>query len=411
MQQFTPDFFKNNRKELLQRTDTKLIVVAANAELQRSGDTPFPFRQDSNFWYLTGINEPNYVLVISPKATFLIRPNRHWVKDIFDGVVTDAELMKLSGIEKIVDARKGWLKLTQLLNDTKQVATLFPMVDRHFNITANPARRQLIQKMRRRVPALHMDDIRLELARMRMIKQEPEIAAIQAAIDATNQTLKQVFKTKWQKQYTYAYEIEADVNAGFRKNGAEGVAFPTIIGIGKDTCQIHPTKNNSKLTKGELLLFDLGAEYNNYSADISRTLPISAKMTKRQREVFEGVEEVTDYALSILKPGILVREYEKQIEEYMGTVLKNLGLIKRLNRRNIRKFFPHATSHSLGLDTHDAADYSVLLAENMILTVEPGIYIAKENIGIRIEDDYIITKDGVRNLSSDLPRDFGSTTM
>ncbi len=410
-QNFPSTFFKGNRKWLLKNVETKLIVITANNELQRSGDGSFPFRQDSNFWYLTGIDEPNFILVITEREEYLIKPNRHWVKDIFDGAISDKDLAKSSGISQILENRKGWQKLTKQLNVNKKVSTLFPMQDRHFNITANPARRQLINKMRRRVPAMHMDDIRLVMARQRMVKQDPELKVIQKSIDITCDSLLEVFSKKWQGEYVFEYELEADINAGFRKRGAETVAFPTILAVGKEACQIHPMKNDKKLKTGELLLFDLGAEYSNYGADISRTLPINGKMSTRQKEVFDGVYEVYSFALDQLKPGVLIREYEQTIEAKMGEVLKRLGVIKKLDRKHIRKHFPHATSHMLGLDTHDAADYAHPLEENMVMTVEPGIYLPGENIGVRIEDDVVITKTGVKVLSADLPIRLGQTKM
>lgn len=403
MSDFSSSFFVNNRKRLLQNVETKFIVVAANAELQRTGDSSFPFRQDSNFWYLTGIEEANFILVITPREEFLIKPNRHWVKDVFDGVVTDGSLSRASGITQILDSRKGWAKLTRLLNKDKKASTLFPMVDRHFGVTANPARRQLIQKMRRRVPALQVDDIRLIMARMRMVKQAPEIAAIKKAIAITNDTLKEVFVPEWYKKYKFEYEVEADIFAGFRKRGATALAFPILLASGKTACQIHPVDNDAPIVRKEMLLMDLGAEYQNYSSDISRTIPIGKKFSARQKQVFEAVQDVQNYAYSLLKPGVNIREYEQQIEEYMGETLKNLGVIKRLNRRNIRKYYPHATSHMMGLDTHDSADYGKVLEKSMILTVEPGIYLPNESIGIRIEDDVIVTKDGIQVLSDDLP--------
>lgn len=407
MSDFPQNFFVQNRRALLERVETKFIAIAANSELQRSGDSSFPFRQDSNFWYLTGIEQPNYILVITPKEEFLIKPNRHWVKDVFDGVITDASLSKSSGIAQILEARKGWQKLTKLLNEQKKVSTLFPMVDRHFNVTANPARRQLIQKMRRRAPALQADDVRRVMAQMRMVKQAPEIKAIKTAIQITSDTLKDVFQPEWYKNYKFEYELEADIFAGFRKRGATSLAFPILLATGKKACQIHPTENDSPLTRGQMLLMDLGAEYKNYSSDISRTLPIGKKFTARQKQVFEAVKELEEYAANLLRPGVYIREYEQIMEEKMGETLKNLGVIKRLTRRNIRKYYPHATSHMMGLDTHDSADYTKPLEKNMILTIEPGIYLPQENIGIRIEDDFIVTADGVESLTADLPTVLG----
>lgn len=403
MKDFNAEFFTNNRKRLLELAEKKFIVVAANSELQRSGDSSFTFRQDSNFWYLTGIEEANYVLVLTEKQEFLIKPNRHWVKDVFEGTVSDNAISKTSGISQILDTRKGWAKLTKMLNEDKKVSTFYPMVDRHFGITANPARRQLIQKMRRRAPALETNDIRLVMARMRMVKQPQEIAAIIKAISITSETLKDVFKPEWYKNYKYEYELEADIFAGFRRRGATALAFPTLLASGKKACQIHPSDNDAELKRGQMLLMDLGAEYNNYASDISRTIPIGKKFNTRQKEVFNAVLEVRDYAYGILKPGVNIREYEQLIEERMGEALKDLGVIKRLTRRNIRKYYPHATSHMMGLDTHDAADYSQTLEENMILTIEPGIYLPNESIGVRIEDDVIVTASGTETLGDDLP--------
>lgn len=400
---FSSDFFLRNRTKLHSRSQAKLVVIAANVELQRNGDVAYDFRQDSNFWYLTGIDEPNFVLVMSKNDTFLIKPTRHPVKDMFDGVVDDDELRRASGIDEILDERQGWQKLTSYLKKNKVVTTQLPMQDKHFNITGNPARQKLLSKMRRKIPGLHIKDIRTELAAMRMVKQDEELAVIQQAIDITCTTIQQLFVADWFKKFKAEYQIEAAIDAGFRARGASGNSFPSIVAAGTHACQIHHVKNDGLLSRDELLLVDVGAEVGNYAADISRTLPIGKTMSKRQNEVFSAVQDVQKYATSLLKPGVFIREYELEVEEYMGKTLKNLGLITKLDRKNIRKFYPHATSHMMGLDVHDAADYAQPLAENMVLTVEPGIYIPKEGLGVRIEDDVVVTSSGARVLSEKLP--------
>lgn len=400
---FTSKFFLGNREALLKNTDANLIVLAANVELQRNGDVAYPFRQDSNFWYLTGIEEPNFILVMSRQEIYLIKPARHTVKDMFNGTIDDHEIKQTSGIDTIFNEHQGWQKLSQQLRHYKTVATQLPMIDKHFDVTANPACQQLITKMRRCVTGLRVKNIRQTLARLRMVKQDAELAVIQKAIDITNKTIKQLFTGEWYVNLQTEYQIEAAVTSGFRANGANGNSFPSIIAAGKHACQIHYTKNNGQLKKGELLLIDVGAEVSNYAADISRTLPIGKIMRGRQKEVFDAVRDVQTYAYSQLKPGVSMRDCEQLIENYMGTVLRNLGLFRKATHRAIRRYYPHACSHMLGLDVHDAADYTQPLAVGMVITVEPGIYILEEGIGVRLEDDVVITNNGVQVLSKQLP--------
>jgi Xaa-Pro aminopeptidase len=277
------------------------------------------------------------------------------------------------------------------------------MQQRHFNLAMNPARSQLIAKMRRRRKGLIIEDLRLPLSQMRMVKQAPELKVLQRAIDITNETLLEIFKPGWNKKYKTEYELDADITAGFRRRQSPGHGFTPIIANGKKTCTIHPIDNDAQLEPNALLLVDLGAEFQNYTADISRTWPVNGTLSPRQRDVFEAVVDVQQYAYSLLKPGQNYLKYEKKVEDYMGKKLVELGLIKVPTRKNIRQYFPHRTSHSLGLDPHDPADYSGDIVENMVITVEPGIYIPEEGIGVRIEDDVLITKTGHKVLSAKLP--------
>jgi Xaa-Pro aminopeptidase len=155
-----------------------------------------------------------------------------------------------------------------------------------------------------------------------------------------------------------------------------------------------------------LLLIDVGAEFNHYAADITRTIAVSDKVSKRQRQVYESVHDVQQFAFGLLKEGLELRSYEEQIEHYMGEQLRVLGLISTIDKESVRKYYPHSTSHFLGLDPHDVGDYTLPLQENMVITVEPGIYIPEEGIGVRIEDDVVITKESYRNLSDNLPTTF-----
>jgi Xaa-Pro aminopeptidase len=211
-------------------------------------------------------------------------------------------------------------------------------------------------------------------------------------------------------KYAQEYEIEADLTRGFRRRGAMGHAFEPIVAGGERACTLHNVANNGQLSSDELLLLDVGAEVRHYAADITRTYSIGTP-SRRQQAVFDAVLEVQQFAFSLLKPGALLKENEQQIEQFMGEKLRELGLIKNIEHDEVRKFYPHSTSHFLGLNVHDIGDYSRPLEPGMVLTVEPGMYIPDEKIGVRIEDDVLITDDGYEILTDRLPRSLGSSTI
>ncbi len=399
---FTSTFFENNRRKLLETTDANLIVLAANGLLQRSADTTYPFRQDSNFWYLTGINEPDYVLVMSETATFIISPKRAEHRDLWDGSVDKKALKKYSGIEQIEEHHDGWIMLDLLLKKHKKVHTIAPAEAyfESFGFYANPARGTLLSALAKH-RKLEIVDIRKPLARLRQIKQPEELAALQAAIDITTKSLEKA-KKKLAKFKNEAV-LSADIGREFLVRGADGHAYQPIVACGSNAATIHYVDNNNKIEDNQLILLDVGAEVSNYSADITRTFAVS-KPSKRQQEVHAAVERVYHAALKLLKPGVNMRKYEASVDKIMAKELKKLGLIDDIeDKKKLKKYYPHLTSHFLGLDTHDAADYDQLLAAGMVLTVEPGIYIPEEGIGIRLEDDVLITETGTKVLSASLP--------
>lgn len=405
---FGSDFFAGNRERLRQMfTGTAPIVMTANGLLQKSSDEAFPFKQDSSFWYLTGIQDADVILVMDKGSEYLIVPDRDPVMEDFDGVLDKAEMVRRSGVDEALNSKDGWKKLTARIKKVQHVATLSAMpayVD-FFGMYTNPARRVLIERLKDINPALELLDLRQHLSRMRMIKQPIELDAIQKAIDITVETLREVVRpSRWAK-YAYEYEAEADITRGFRRRGASGHAFPSIVAGGLNACTLHCFGNNNALVSGELVVMDIGAEYGNYASDLARTVPVGGKLSHRQQQVFDAVCAAQDYAFSMLKPGLLLKEYEKQMENFIGEKLRELGLIKSIDKDTVRDgFFPHATSHFVGLDTHDAGDYNEPLRPGSVLAVEPGIYIKDEGIGIRIEDDVLITEEGHKVLSSRLPR-------
>ncbi|MGH7238616.1 MAG: M24B family metallopeptidase, partial [Candidatus Saccharimonadales bacterium] len=299
----------------------------------------------------------------------------------------------------------GWRYLKDALKKSNQVATLAasPSYERHHGLFANPTRARLIRKLKRLDSKLEITDLRRALAQMRVIKQPLEVAAIQKAIDITANGIEAVCSNL--TNYKYESEIEAELSRYFRLNGADGHAFLPIVAGGKNACTLHNIANNSKLNPGDLAVIDVGAEVDNYAADITRTLAIG-RVSKRQQQVYDAVLAAQNYALELLKPGVDFKIYETKVGKFLGDRLVELKLIRGSSDRNaVTKYCPHATSHFLGLDVHDVGDYLQPLKANMVLTVEPGIYIPEEDIGVRIEDDVIITEGGNRILSRDLPRE------
>ena len=403
--EFTSDFFSGNRARLRELfTGTAPIVITANGMLQRSGDSTYAFQQDASFWYLTGIDEPNIVLVMDKNKEYLIVPFREGARAAFDGHIEPESLSRQSGIDTVLPEKEGWKQLDSRLQRVKHAATIAapPLYIDAYSMFTNPARRRLMRRLKEQNADLELLDISEHIVRMRMVKQEPEIAPIQGAIDITIAALKDTLKPGKLTKYAHEYEIEAELSRGFRKRGARGHAFDPIVASGKNATTIHYLSNESPLSADELIVVDIGAELNHYAADITRTVALAAP-SKRQIQILDAVEQVQAYAYSQLKPGVLLKDYEVRIEQYMGEKLRELGLIKSIETAAVREYYPHAASHHLGLNVHDVGDRNLPLEKGMVITVEPGIYIPEEGIGVRIEDDVLITEDGIKVLSHTLP--------
>jgi len=401
---FAPEFFKQNRERLRTLfTGTAPIVIAANGQLQRNGDVSYKFRQDSNFWYLTGLTDPDLVLVMDKNKEYLITgADREPSKVVFDGQWDAEELARISGVDEIYDQKTGWKKLEGRLKKVQHIATLAaaPVYIEWHDMYSNPARARLIARMKDIAPEAELLDLRMHLARMRCIKQPVELEAMQRAIDMTVDTFKAVERKL--SKYNYEYEIEADITHGFRRRGALGHSFDPIVASGKNTCVLHYFRNDAPLEGSRMLYLDVGAEYELYAADIARTYFLG-EPNKREKQVYTAVAEAHTFGLGLIKPGVSIRENEKKMEQFIGEKLRELGLIKLIEREEVRKYYPHSLSHYLGLDGHDVGDYDRPLEPGMVLTVEPGIYIPAEGIGVRIEDDVLVTETGIQVLSSKLP--------
>lgn len=404
---FTSDFFAGNRRRLRELfTGTAPIIMTANGLLQRGADSTYAFAQDASFWYLTGIDEPDILLVMDKDSEYLIVPERDAHRMAFDGDITLSELSVRSGIKTVLNGVEGWDRLDRRLKKVKHVATLAaaPEYVAQYGMYTNPARSHLVQRLKAGRDDLELLDLSMHLVRMRMVKQAPELKAIQAAIDISSASIKAATAKPKRQRYAREFEIEAELTKGFRARGATGHAFEPIVASGKRACVLHNVANNGTLAADELVVIDVGAEVEHYAADITRTIAVG-QPSRRQQAVYAAVLDVQTFAMSLLKPGVLLKDYEQEIERYMGEKLRELGLIKSISHDEVRKYYPHATSHFLGLNVHDIGDYSRPLEPGMVLTVEPGIYIPEEGIGVRIEDDVLVTEKGIKVLTGKLSRE------
>jgi Xaa-Pro aminopeptidase len=401
---FNASFFTANRRALRERLNTSApIVLAAHGILQRNGDSAYPFQQDSNFWYLTGLEDPDLVLIMTVSGDYLIVPARNAVRQIFDGETDTAALTTQSGISSIENERTGWRRLQQEVATKLEtyVCGATALYDSGHGLWANPATHRLHRKLKRSYRDIKLFPIDSHLAALRVIKQPDELAAIQSAIDVTTETINSV--SSQLQSFTHEYELEAAISQGFRSRGASGHGFSPIVANGSHATILHNVANSGVLKSDALTVLDIGAEVDHYSADITRTLVVGLP-SLRQHAVYQAVLEVQDYALSLLKPNTLPYEYEKDVALFMGKQLRQLGLINRVDYASVRRYYPHSTSHFLGLDVHDVGNYREPLQTGMVLTCEPGIYIPEEGIGVRIEDDVLITSTGNQVLSAACPR-------
>lgn len=391
-------FFSNNRRRLADALNGGLIILGGYTRLQRSNDAAHPFTQEANFWYLCGIEEPDWTLVIDGSAdtSWLIMPDIDDVHRIFDGGLTADDAKTISGVTKVITATGGIELLRRLAKKHSLVYALNqPVHTEHFNFALNPSTIRNWSVLERTFNMVQ--DCRKELAILRSIKQADELKMIEKAVRVTVDAFLRLhdrFST-----YKNEYEIEADFGRDIRYHGASGCAYDSIVAAGINACTLHYSKNHDAIRSRQLVLMDMGAQYGGYAADITRTY-VKGEATKRQREIHATVEQAHHRIVGCIKPLLSIADYQRQVDEIMTDALKQLNLYK--DESSLRRYFPHAISHGLGIDVHDSLGSPHHFKENMVLTVEPGIYVPEEQIGVRIEDDILITSDGHRNLSARL---------
>jgi len=400
MKELGADFREGVREALVAQLHARPMVFTAHQQMQEKADMAYPFTQEASFLYLTGINEPDWMVLFDAKQWHLVRPEVSDVHALFDGTLPDDEARAVSGINSIVSAEEAKNLLIHLSDSHSAVATIgADPHQKHYDFSLNPAQKRLRTFLRRHFSEVM--DCRTELSRLRAIKQGEELVRQRSAIDTTVDAFKAV-KEKLPTM-RHEYEIEAYFNSAFRIKGAEGHAYAPIVAGGKNACTLHYGKNQAELPRNGLVLMDIGAQTFGYAADITRTYAIGSP-TERHIAVHAAVEKAHHKIIDLIKPELSFKAYSESVDEIMKDALESLGLLQdRTDTEAYRTYFPHAISHGLGLDVHESLGGYKEFQPGMVFTVEPGIYIPEEEIGVRIEDNILVTETGHKNLSAHLP--------
>jgi Xaa-Pro aminopeptidase len=410
-----PSIFINNRKRFTERMAKNAIAIFnSNDEMPANGDSLYPFQQNSDLFWLTGILQEDTMMILFPdnpdpkfrEVLVLVRPIE--LKEKWDGKRFRAEeAKKISGVETIVwlDTLEGllqpWIHIadTLYLNTNENDRKSTEILTREYRYA---------EEMKRKYPAHQFERSAKILKELRGVKTKEEIEVVQKAIDITQNAFERVLKVI--RPGIMEYEIEAEIVHSFLSQRSSGEAYDSIIASGDRARTLHYVANNQECKDGELVLMDFGARYGNYCADLTRTVPVNGKFTKRQAEVYNACLHLHDFAKSLLKPGISVVDYTDKVGEEATKTFIRLGIlgdadVKNEDRENraYRKYLYHGISHHLGIDVHDVGTRTEPLKPGMLLTVEPGIYIEQEQIGIRIENNVWITESGNKDLMANIP--------
>lgn len=409
------DIFVQNRKRFVAAMDKNSIAIFnSNDELPTNGDAIHTFKQNSDLFWLTGIDQEDSMVVLFPdnpdpkfrEVLVLVRPNE--MKEKWDGKRLRAEeARQISGIKTILwldslDAvLQTWIHLADNIylnsNENDRKANLVPVRDYRY-----------IAEMKARYPLHNYKRSARIMKELRGIKTAQEVEVLQKAIDITNETF--VDLLKFIRPGVMEYEIEAKIWEGFLKRRATRPGYNSIIASGDNARILHYVNNNLECKDGDLILMDFGAEYGGYNADLTRTVPVNGKFTKRQKEVYNGCLQIHNYCKSILKPGISIIDYTEKAGDEATKVFIKLGLLSKEDVKNedkenraYRKYLYHGISHHLGIDVHDLGTRTAPIKPGMVFTIEPGIYIEQEQMGIRIENNVWVTKTGNKDLMAKIP--------
>ncbi len=410
-----PALFTQNRTRFQSRMKKNAIAIfVSNDEVPVNADALYPFKQNSDLFWLTGITQEDSMVILFPdnpdpkyrEVLVLVRPNE--LKEKWDGKrLRAAEARAISGISTIV-----WL-------DTLE-ALLQPWVHlaEHIYLDSNENDRKgsllrtreyrFIDEMKARYPLHKYERAAAVMKDLRAVKTPKEVEVVKTAIDITDKTFRRVMN--FVRPGVMEYEIEAEIWHSFLSQRATGPAYGSIIASGDRARTLHYVSNNQECKDGELLLMDFGAEYGGYCADLTRTIPVNGKFTRRQKTVYNACLHLHDYAKSLLKPGITILNYTDKVGEEATQQFLKIGLLRKSDVKNedpenraYRKYLYHGISHHLGIDVHDLGTRTAPIQAGMLFTVEPGIYIEEEQMGIRIENNLWITRSGNQDLMKNIP--------
>ena len=410
-----PKIFIENRKRFIAKMDKNSIAIFnSNDELPMNGDALHPFVQNSDLFWLSGIEQEDTMVILFPgnpdpkyrEVLVLVRPNE--LKEKWNGhQLRKNEGEAISGIKKIVwlDDLEGllqqWIHLADTIylntNENDRKANEVPVRDYRY-----------AAYMRDRFPLHNYKRSARIMKELRAIKTPLEIEVMQKAIDITDNTFRRLLK--FIKPGVMEYEIDAEIWHSFLSQRASGPAYSSIIASGDRARTLHYIENNRECKDGELILMDFGARYGNYSADLTRTIPVNGKFSKRQKTVYNACLDLHYYCASILKPGISINDYTEKVGNKATELFHKIGLLTKSDIKNedpenraYRKYLYHGISHHLGIDVHDLGTRTEPIKAGMVFTIEPGIYIEEEQMGVRIEDNYWITKNGNKDLMKNIP--------
>ena len=408
--------FIRNRANLMARLPEKSVAVfTANEPMPRNGDQFYPFHQQSDFFYLTGIDAENAFLILSPnnpteqyREVLFIEPYDE-VKATWQGEMMDNKQAKeISGIETVKSSDEFYA----VLNDIALTGcdTIFMNTYEYpkYECNVETIQQRFVKKIKELYPLHQFGRTAPILNELRMIKSKEEFDITQDACNITAKAFRRCLETV--KPNRYEYQIQAEIEYIFKLNNASGHAYAPIVAGGKNGCCLHYSKNDDILNDGDLLLFDIGCEYKNYTSDLSRTIPVNGKFTERQKECYSAVLRVMKEITKLYKVGGTINEINQTTYRLMEQEMIKLGLFTAEDVEKqgpdhplYRKYLMHGMSHHIGLDVHDSVDKYKPFQPGMILTCEPGIYIREEGIGIRIENDLLITEGEPVNLFEGLP--------
>ncbi|RYG54720.1 MAG: aminopeptidase P family protein [Chitinophagaceae bacterium] len=409
------DIFRQNRERFIAKMDKNAMAIFnSNDELPTNGDALHPFKQNSDLYWLTGIQQEDTMLVLMPghadpryrEVLVLVRPNE--LKEKWDGFRLRAnEARAISGIETIVwlDALDAllqpWIHLHDViyLNSNENNRKHNQIAVRDYRYAKEMMERYPLHRYRRAAPILRD---------LRSIKSALEIEVMQQAMNITENTFRRLLK--FVRPGVMEYEIEAEIYHSFLSQRSAGPGYSSIVASGDNARILHYVSNNQECKDGDLLLMDFGAEYGGYNADLTRTIPVNGKFTRRQKTVYNACLDLHRYCASILKPGISIKEYTEKVGDEATVLFQKIGLLKKSDIKNedpdnraYRKYLYHGISHHLGIDVHDLGTMTEPIKAGMVFTIEPGIYIEEEQMGIRIENNYWITKSGNKDLMKNIP--------